>query len=194
MAASRSSPGPVFFESAAAFQAWLEEHSSHEPELLVGFYKVGSLRPSMTWPEAVDEALCFGWIDGVRRRIDEHSYQIRFTPRKARSVWSAVNIAKANKLISQGRMRPAGMAAFSRRSERKSGIYSYEQSGALDLTPAESRQFKRSKHAWEYFEQAPPGYRRMVLHWLASAKRPETRRRRLVQLMEACAAGQRLFR
>jgi uncharacterized protein YdeI (YjbR/CyaY-like superfamily) len=118
---------PTFFPTPAAFRAWLEEHHATADVLLVGFHKVGSGKPSITWPESVDEALCFGWIDGIRKSIDEHRYTIRFTPRKPGSIWSSVNIKRAQALIERGLMRPAGLRAFEARRENKSGIYSYEQ-------------------------------------------------------------------
>lgn len=186
--------GPVFFEDAAAFRAWLARNAARASDLVVGFRKAGSGMPSLSWAESVEEALCFGWIDGVRKRIDEHSYQIRFTPRKAGSVWSTVNIAKARALVDRGRMRPAGLEAFARRSERRSGIYSYEQAGDPALEAEEAGDFKRNKAAWRYFGSAPPGYRRTMLHWVASAKRPATRARRLSQLIAACAAGTRILK
>jgi uncharacterized protein YdeI (YjbR/CyaY-like superfamily) len=142
----------------------------------------------------VDEALCFGWIDGVRRRIDELSYQIRFTPRKKDSIWSAVNIAKVEALTATGRMRPSGLEAYARRLEHKSGIYSYEQQGALKLSADEEREFKKDKPAWRFFEGTPPSYRKTILYWLVSAKQASTRTRRFAKLAAACAAGQRLFK
>jgi uncharacterized protein YdeI (YjbR/CyaY-like superfamily) len=183
-------PKPLFFASPAAFREWLERHAERETELLVGFYKVGTGLPSLTWPESVDEALCFGWIDSIRRRLDERSYTIRFTPRREGSVWSAVNIARVEALTAQGRMRPAGLAAFARRSECRSR----EQDDSVALSDEELRTFKRNKAAWHYFEAAPPGYRRLVLRWLADAKQAATRARRLAQLIDACAAGERLFK
>lgn len=183
---------PRFFKTAAAFRAWLERNASREPELVVGFHKVGSGRPSMTWPESVDEALCFGWIDGVRRRIDDDSYLIRFSPRRKGSIWSAINVAKVKQLEAAGKMRPAGIEAFAHRTERKTAVYAYEQQGVLPFSDDELRQFKRDKDAWACFEQLPPGYRRTVLHWVVSAKRPETRARRFEKLVEACAEGRRL--
>jgi uncharacterized protein YdeI (YjbR/CyaY-like superfamily) len=185
---------PVFFENAGAFRNWLERHAARESELWVGFYKVGSGKPSLTWPESVDEALCFGWIDSVRRRIDESAYQIRFTPRKKDSIWSAINLAKVETLSAQGRMRPAGLEAFARRTGAKSVVYSYEQPAPRALTVDELRQFKRNKPAWRYFASCPPGYRKVITHWVTSPKQAATRARRLAQLMVACAAGQRVFK
>lgn len=184
---------PVFFAGAAAFRHWLEVHADRETELWVGYHRVGTGRPSLTWSESVDEALCFGWIDGIRKRVDETSYKIRFTPRKSSSNWSAVNIAKAESLISQGLMQPAGLAAFERRREEKHRVYSYEQDATEVLTAPELRLFRSDQAAWEYFTAAPPGYRRTVLHWVASPKREETRARRLAKLVAACAEGLRLF-
>lgn len=183
---------PVFFTEAAAFRSWLETHADSATELLVGFHKVGSGRPSMSWPESVDEALCFGWIDGRRKRIDGTAYSIRFTPRKASSIWSAVNIAKMAQLRAAGRMRPEGERAFALRTEAKSGIYSHEQAQAAELTEHELRTFRRDATAWVYFEALPPGYRKTVLHWITTAKKPETRAARLAKLMASCAAGKRL--
>lgn len=183
---------PTFFASPQAFRAWLEVHAPTATELLVGFHKVGSGVPSMTWPESVDEALCFGWIDGVRRRLDDATYCIRFTPRKPTSIWSAINIAKVEQLRTQGRMTPAGEEAFSLRTQARSVVYSYEQDAVAELTDAELHAFRRNKTAWAYFEAAPPGYRKQMLHRITSAKRAETRAARLAKLVDACQAGVRL--
>lgn len=183
---------PTFFATSAAFRRWLQKHAAQSAELLVGFHKVGSGRPCMTWSESVDEALCFGWIDGVRRRIDEHSYSIRFTPRKPASIWSAVNIAKMEQLQVAGRMTPAGLAAFSHRQAHKSAIYSHEQPSAAELPEAQLREFKRHRKAWQFFEAAPAGYRKSMLHWVTSAKRAETRESRFAQLLAASRAGARI--
>lgn len=181
-----------FFETATDFRAWLAEHHARADALHVGFYKVGSGRPSMTWPESVDEALAYGWIDGVRRRIDAVSYQIRFTPRRAGSIWSRVNLAKVEALIAQQRMQPAGLAAYAARMAGKSGVYAFERTEAATLTAEETHVFQRQMKAWHYFERTPPGYRNTVLHWVVSAKRAETRARRLMQLIEACTAQRRV--
>ena len=183
---------PQFFETTAAFRAWLEANASAASELLVGYHKVASGRPSMSWSESVDEALCFGWIDGVRKRIDDTTYCIRFTPRKANSIWSAVNIGKVEQLRAQGRMTPAGESAFAGRTEAKSVIYAYEQESTAELSPDEVRAFMQNKQAWRYFEATPPSYKKVILHWITTAKRTETRASRLAKLVEACAAGQRL--
>jgi uncharacterized protein YdeI (YjbR/CyaY-like superfamily) len=181
-----------FFKSAEAFRRWLQAHAATAAELVVGFHKVGSGQPSMRWPESVDEALCFGWIDGVRKRIDDHAYQIRFTPRKPSSNWSAVNIAKFHALEAQGRMTAAGRQVFARRSEAKSRIYAYEQGRTAELQPEEWQAFRQDKQAWAFFEGTPPSYRKVLLHWVTTAKRPETRASRLARLIEACHAGVRL--
>jgi len=179
---------PRFFATPADFRQWLEEHHANARELWVGFHKKGSGRPSITWPESVDEALCFGWIDGVRKSIDDESYVIRFTPRKATSTWSAVNIKRITELIGQGRVFPAGLEAFERRSEKKSGIYSYEQQrDSAKLDKAHEQQFRAQKAAWEYFQAQPPGYKKLVTWWVVSAKKEETRQRRLATLIEASA-------
>ena len=181
---------PTFFATPADFRAWLERHHEGHSELIVGFHKRGSGRPSITWPEAVDQALCFGWIDGVRRRIDDTSYSIRFTPRKARSTWSAVNIKRMNELVDEGRVAPAGLAAFQRRTDDRSAIYSYEQRKAAKLDLDQERRLRADERARAYFEAQPPSYRRAAIHWVTSAKKPETRERRLAQLIECSAAGE----
>lgn len=183
---------PTFFADAKAFRRWLEAHAGSATELLVGFHKVGKGRASMSWSESVDEALCFGWIDGVRKRIDEATYTIRFTPRKPTSIWSAINIAKIEQLEAAGRMTPAGAHAFAQRTDARSKVYCHEREEDAELSAAELREFKRNKVAWSYFEGTPPGYQRVVLHWITGAKKPETRAARLGKLVEACAAGQRL--
>jgi uncharacterized protein YdeI (YjbR/CyaY-like superfamily) len=173
--------------TADEFRAWLEEHHETEREIEVVFYKKGSGKPSMTWSESVDEALCFGWIDGVRRGRDEHSYTIRFTPRKPRSNWSKVNVAKVEQLKARGLMRAAGLAAFERRTEENTGVYSFENE--TELAPEYDAQLRSNKAASDYFESRPPWYRRTAIHLVMSAKREETRLRRLAQLIEDSAAG-----
>ena len=180
---------PTFFVSQAAFRAWLDEHHEFATELLVGFYKKGSGRPSITWPEAVDEALCFGWIDGVRKGIDEERYSNRFTPRKPRSTWSARNIKRVEELTAQGRMRPAGRKAFQARLEENSGIYSYEQREAATLPAELEAQFEANPAAWAWFQARPPGYRKAAIWWVTSAKKEETRLRRLETLIADSEAG-----
>jgi uncharacterized protein YdeI (YjbR/CyaY-like superfamily) len=183
---------PTFFADALAFRRWLASNAAGATELLVGFHKVGSGKPCMRWSESVDEALCYGWIDGRRNRVDDATYTIRFTPRKAASIWSVVNIAKMDKLRAEGRLRPAGEAAFAQRSEAKSGVYAHERSDTSELCADELALFQRDAGAWDYFAAAPPGYRKTILHWITKAKKPETRAARLAQLMTACAAGMRL--
>lgn len=183
---------PSYFASAADFREWLTAHHDRASELLVGFRKLGSGLPSMSWPESVDEALCFGWIDGVRRRIDEQSYSVRFTPRRAGSIWSAVNLAKVESLIAAGRMQPAGLKVWQAREPARERVYSFEQAETAELDPAERAQFEAAASAWRYFESAPPGYRRTVLHWIVTARKPETRARRLAELIGACAEQRRL--
>lgn len=187
-----SATAPTFFASAEAFRRWLDRHAATARELLVGYYKVGSGTPGMSWSQSVDEALCVGWIDGVRKRIDDRSYSIRFTPRKPTSIWSAVNIEKYATLLAQGRMTEAGTAAFALRSESKSRIYAFEQPDVPELATAETRRFMADATAWAYFNTAPPGYWKVVLHWITTARRAETRSRRLARLIEACADGRRL--
>jgi uncharacterized protein YdeI (YjbR/CyaY-like superfamily) len=190
----RAAGSPQFFRSAAEFRAWLRKNCGNETELVVGFHKVGSGKPSLSWSESVDEALCFGWIDGVRTRIDDHSYKIRFAPRKKGSIWSAINIAKAGKLIAAGRMATGGRNAYAQRIERKSRVYSYEQGGEPSLSPADERVFRRNRMAWKYFQNVAPSYRRAVTHWVTSAKQEATRQRRLLQLVEASAKQTRLLK
>ncbi len=185
---------PTFFESPLLFRAWLEANNSTAAELIVGFRKVGSGLPSMTWPESVDEALCFGWIDGVRKRIDDESYLIRFTPRRAGSIWSLVNVAKVEQLQAQGRMRPPGTAAFEERNDKKTGIYAFERKHPAELTAPEIRDFKKNKDAWRYFGSAAPSYRKVITHWVVSAKQAATRERRFAQLIQACAEQRRILK
>jgi uncharacterized protein YdeI (YjbR/CyaY-like superfamily) len=183
---------PIYFESPQQFRAWLEEHHATATEVYVGQWRKKTGKPTLTWSEAVDEALCFGWIDGVRRSVDDERFAQRFTPRKPSSNWSAINVAKVEKLRAEGRMRAAGEAAFARRREDRTGVYSYEQRDTAALTPEEEARFRANAGAWAYFEAAPPSYRRPALWWVVSAKRPETRARRLATLIEDSAAGQRL--
>ena len=184
--------GSQFFATPTQFRQWLAAHASDSVELIVGFHKVGSGRPSMVWSEAVDEALCVGWIDGVRKRIDEYAYQIRFTPRKPTSIWSAVNIAKFQRLQAEARVQPAGAKAFAHRTDAKSVVYAYEQAETSSLTDGEVREFKKHPTAWRFLEATPPSYRKVVLHWVVRAKKPATRSARLAKLFGACAAGKRL--
>jgi uncharacterized protein YdeI (YjbR/CyaY-like superfamily) len=183
---------PHFFASAAQWRAWLAEHHDIETELLVGFWRKSTGRPSMTWSEAVDEALCFGWIDGVRRGVDDESYAIRFTRRRPTSTWSEVNVAKVAHLESTGRMTPAGRAAFAERRAERTGIYSYEQADPADLRPDELTAMRENAVGWAFWVAQPAGYRRTATHWITSAKREDTRARRLATLIADCSAQVRL--
>jgi uncharacterized protein YdeI (YjbR/CyaY-like superfamily) len=184
---------PLFFSTPGAFREWLAGNHERATELWVGYYRKDSGRPSITWPESVDEALCFGWIDGLRKKIDHESYKIRFTPRRAKSTWSAVNISHVAVLTREGRMQSAGIAAFARREENNSRKYSFENRDAAKLTAADEREFRRDPTAWEFFQAQPPGYRRLAAWWIISAKRPETRRARLDRLIETSRARRRIY-
>jgi uncharacterized protein YdeI (YjbR/CyaY-like superfamily) len=176
------------FRNAAAFRTWLERHHDSETELVVKLYKVHAKQKGMTYSDALDEALCFGWIDGVRRGGDEDSFNIRFTPRKPKSTWSAVNIKRVGELDAAGRMHESGLAAFRRRSAERSAIYAYENR-QIELSPEFEKHFRTSKKAWAFFESRPPWYRRTSIYWVMSAKREETRERRLASLIECSAKG-----
>ncbi len=182
---------PKFFASQQKFRDWLAKHHETTTELLVGFYKVASGRPSMTWPESVDHALCFGWIDGVRKRIDDESYSIRFTPRKPTSIWSAINIQKVEHLTNAGFMQPAGIAAFEKRTEHRSKVYAYESEPA-ELSPAFERQFRKNKRAWEFFKTQAPSYQRTIVHWIMRAKQEPTRLSRLTKTIELSEGQKRV--
>ncbi len=181
----------TFFRSPGDLQRWFEKNHTTARELWVGYYKKGSGKPSITWPESVDEALSVGWIDGIRKRVDDLSYTIRFTPRKPRSVWSAVNIKRAQTLAGRKRMRPAGLEAFRARRENTSGIYSYEQRRAELEEPYESF-LRKNNAAWTFFHAQPPSYRKTLGWWVISAKKEETRIKRLKLLIDASAKGRRL--
>jgi uncharacterized protein YdeI (YjbR/CyaY-like superfamily) len=183
---------PTFFATPTEWRTWLARHHATADELWVGFYKRGTGRPSITWPESVDHALCYGWIDGVRKSLGPESYVIRFTPRRPGSTWSKVNLKRVDELEALGLMQPAGRAAHRARMAAKSGIYSYEQRAAAELTPEQERAFKRNRKAWAYFQAAAPWYRRTAIHWVMSAKREETRAKRLVTLIADSAAGRRI--
>lgn len=174
---------PKFFATAAPWRAWLDKNHAGKDELLVGFYKRDSGRASMTWPESVDQALCFGWIDGVRRRIDDESYSIRFSPRKPRSIWSVVNIRRVAELTRLGLMREAGLKAYAARTEARSGIYSFEQAD-IAFTPEQEALFRSNTAAWDFFQTQPAWYRRTATWRVVSAKKEETRLRRLTAVIE----------
>jgi len=185
-------PAPRFFRRPADFRKWLLANHDKQSELLVGLHKRDSGHESITWPESVAEALCFGWIDGVRNSIDDSSYSIRFTPRKASSIWSSVNSRKMEELIAAGLVHPAGLRAFEQRSEKKSAIYAYENRSSAVLDPASEREFRQQRGAWKFFESCPPWYRRTAIWRVVSAKRPETRAKRLAELIACCAEGKSL--
>ena len=181
---------PTFFATPGAFRAWLEKHHASAAELWVGFHKKATGTPSITWPESVDEALCFGWIDGIRKTIDQDRYVIRFTPRKPKSNWSNVNIKRVGELTKLGRMTPAGLKVFEERDAKRE--YSYEETRSRTFDSAIEKTFRGNKKAWKFFEEQPPGYRKMMTFWVMSAKRDETRLARLEKLIEASAAGKRI--
>ena len=179
---------PLFFAKQADFSAWLAANHAVATEVAVGFYKKGSGKPSLTWSESVDEALCFGWIDGVRRSVDAESYRIRFTPRKPSSIWSAVNIQKAADLTAQGLMQPEGLAAFALRKAEKSAIYAFEAGDVAFSTEFEAI-FKGNPTAWAYFETLAPSYKKTSTHWVVTAKQAATQLKRLHELIADSAAG-----
>jgi len=181
----------TFFKTGAHFRAWLEKNHDKADELLVGVYRLGSGKVSVTYQQALDEALAYGWIDGVRRGIDDVSYSIRFTPRRSRSIWSAVNIKRVKELELAGRMEPPGMAAFAKREEKRSAIYSYERANAHFSSDSLAK-FKANRAAWRFFEAQAPYYKRLMTNRVESAKRPETRTKRLEQLIAVSAKGERI--
>jgi uncharacterized protein YdeI (YjbR/CyaY-like superfamily) len=183
---------PRFFATPAKFRAWLEKNHARSAGLLVGFHKKGSGKTSIDWPQSVDEALCFGWIDGVRRSLGRVSYTIRFTPRKARSTWSAINIRRVKVLTREGRMSAAGLAAYGRRSSERSAIYAYEQRKTATLEPGELRHFKKQVKAWTFFSGQAASYRHVCLYWINLARKSETRKSRLARLVAASAVAKRL--
>lgn len=180
---------PRFFETPTDFRDWLEQHHERATELLVGFHKTKSGTPSLTWPQSVDEALCFGWIDGRRTSLGETSYTIRFTPRKPTSHWSAVNLKRVPELIAANRMRPAGLRAYEKRTSGISGRYSYEQRHTIELPAAALAIFRANDAAWRHFETQPASYRKAAKHWVMSAKKEETRDKRFAILVESSAAA-----
>jgi len=180
---------PIFFSSLSGWRTWLEKHHAEFDELWVGFYRRDSGKASITWPESVDGALCFGWIDGVRKRLDEVSYTIRFTPRRPRSTWSAVNIKRVRELTKLGMVQSAGRRAFEARTDARSQIYAYEQRKGAKLGPKYERQFRNHEAAWKFFLAQPPWYRRTATWWVISAKKEETRLRRLATLIEDSQHG-----
>ncbi len=182
---------PKFFTSAEQFRQWLQENHESATELLVGFHKKSSARNSITYAEALDEALCFGWIDGVRKNLNETSYTIRFTPRKPTSIWSNVNVRHVERLQKEGRMQPPGLEAFERRDAKRTGIYSFENR-PRQLSPAYEKTFRQNKAAWKFFQEQPAGYKKLMVFRTMSAKKEETRLRRLQQLIESSEQGVRM--
>ena len=182
---------PTFFATPAEFRKWLKKHHKKETELLVGFYKVNSGKPSMTWSESVDQALCFGWIDGVRKSMGEESYTIRFTPRKSTSIWSAINIKKIEELRKAGLMMPEGEKAFGLRTESKSKVYSHEKE-SVTLDPVYEKQFKKNNTAWNFFTDQAPSYKKVITHWIMNAKQETTRQSRLEKAIKESEQQKRL--
>ncbi|MEO6844962.1 MAG: YdeI/OmpD-associated family protein [Ginsengibacter sp.] len=173
---------PTFFSNSKDFRKWFEKNHDKAKELSVGFYKVTSGKKSITWSESVDEAICFGWIDGVRKSIDVESYRIRFTPRKPTSIWSAINIKKVEELSKKGLIHPQGLAAFSKRLEKKSAIYSYEKEPET-LSPGFLKKLKANKKAWTFFQTMAPSYQRTCAHWIMTARQEATKMKRLEELI-----------
>jgi len=182
---------PKFFSTPELFREWLAKNHASEKELLVGFHKKGSGKKSITYAEALDEALCYGWIDGVRRSLDETSYTIRFTPRKPRSIWSLVNVKHVERLEKEGRMRPAGVAAYAQRDPKRTGIYAFENA-PRELAGEYEKELRKHKGAWEYFQTYPPYLKKTVSFWVMNAKKEETRQQRLQRLIESCVKGERI--
>jgi uncharacterized protein YdeI (YjbR/CyaY-like superfamily) len=182
---------PRFFESRSDFRLWLEKNHQSTDVLWVGFFKKTAGRKSVTYPEALDEALCFGWIDGIRKSLGDQSYTIRFTPRKAMSNWSLVNVSHVQRLKKVGLMRPAGLAAFAKRDVKRTGVYSFE-TAQRELSAAYEKQFRANRKAWQFFEKQPPSFRKTAAFWVMSAKKEETQLRRLRQLILSSEEGVRL--
>ena len=182
---------PTYFATQSDFRNWLAENHDRVSELIVGFYKVGSGKPSMTWSESVDQAICFGWIDGVRQSVDHESYFIRFTPRKPKSIWSGINIKKVEVLSSKGLMTPPGLAAFNISEKSKSKIYSYEKEETM-LSAGYEKLFSVNKKAWSFFQAMPKSYKKTAVHWVMSAKQEATREKRLNELITDSEAGRKI--
>lgn len=182
----------TFFATPSQFRKWLEQHHKKEKELIVGYYKVGTGKPSITWSQSVDQALCFGWIDGIRKSIDEESYRIRFTPRKNTSIWSAINIKKVEELNKAGLMKPEGLKAFALRKDHKSNIYAHEKE-LVKLADLYEHQFKKNKPAWEFFNQQAPSYKKLIIHWIMDAKQEKTRWSRLEKAINTSHQQKRIL-
>lgn len=181
----------TFFVTQTDFRKWLEKNHAKETEIIVGYYKVGCNKPSMTWSQSVDEALCFGWIDSVRKSIDKESYCNRFTPRKSKSIWSAINIKKVEELNKMGLMKPAGLQAFDLRTEERTGIYSHE-AAVVELAANYKKQFKKNLLAFNFFEKQTPSYKKVISHWIMSAKQEKTRQSRLEKIIKISAEQKRM--
>lgn len=181
---------PAYFETEADFRRWLAANHDKADELLVGFWKKGTGRPSIDWPQARDQALCYGWIDGIRKSLGDDSYTIRFTPRRRGSIWSKVNLARYAALTDEGRMTQAGARALEENQGRSA--YSYERPVAAKIRAEDEKAIRADKAAWADWQKRPPGYRKLIAHWIASAKKPETRARRLAALIHACAEGRKV--
>jgi uncharacterized protein YdeI (YjbR/CyaY-like superfamily) len=184
-----ASSDPIFFETPAQLRDWLDEHHQTADDLIVGAWKKSTRKPSLTWEQIVDEALCVGWIDSIRRSVPGDGWAIRLTPRRKRGIWSAVNVAKVAELRAAGRMRPAGDAAFAERLADRTAIYSFEQARDPELGPDEAARFQANEAAWAWFSAKAPSFRKQALHWVISAKKPETRERRLATLIDSAAVG-----
>lgn len=182
---------PLFFETPDEFRAWLEKNHNKKDVKWIGYYKVATGKPSMTWEESVREALCFGWIDGLRKSIDDESYKIRFTPRRPNSHWSDKNIRMVEELIAEGKMKEPGLKKFKNRTEKNSNRASFEQE-SVKLKEEYEKQIRQNKKAWEFFEELAPGYTKTSIHWVMSAKREDTRQRRLKILIESCEKGEKI--
>lgn len=183
---------PIFFNSASDFRNWLEANHQTETEILVGYYKIGTNKPSLTWSESVDEALCFGWIDGIRKSIDTESYCIRFTPRNPKSNWSSVNIKKVEEMIRLQKMNPAGLAAFKKRLDVRTSVYSYENKPD-ELNPELKAHFIENKNAWDFFMKQSLSYRKTMFFWIMSAKQESTQKSRLNRLIASSSEGKRIL-
>ena len=182
----------LYFAAPEDLREWFEKNHTSEKVLLLGYYKTGSGKPSVTWPQSVDEALCFGWIDGVRKRIDDHRYFIRFTPRQPKSYWSRVNLKRFGELLAAGRVSPAGLAAYEARAGEANSLYSFEQQQPVVLPDEHERRFREREEAWAWLEKAAPSYRKAAIWWVISAKQQATKERRLQQLIDCSAQGTRV--
>lgn len=184
---------PIYFQDQHEFRKWLEENHNKEPEVIVGYYKVKTMKPSMTWSQSVDQAICFGWIDGIRRSIDQDKYCIRFTPRKPNGIWSNINIKKVEELERKGLMKREGIVAFNERKKSKSGLYSFEQESISKLDDSFKSIFKTNNRAWDFYIKQAPSYQKTTTHWIMSAKQETTRIARLHKLIKACENKSRIY-